>query len=231
MIKPKTDLIMGIYNVIDQYIYYPVMLLSDRIRGLDYYKIVVKDAERLSEAEDLYVSNPNELYNIYMYESTHLRIDRQLKKICRGVSKQDSIIDVGCGKGRMLEFFSRYRFRRVDGLELDKGLVKIARRNVKKLGLKSKVYNKDATEFTHWERYNYFYFYNPFPEDVMDVCLDHILSSLKEHPRTITALYANPACHQSFLNHGFKEIPIKLDLIERLWQPYLSGLKRYRIKV
>ena len=220
MNKIKAIIFKSIYDTVEQRIVYPLLLLRDRIRGVDFYRIELR--------KNTEPSPDSSVYDIYLYESTHLRTDRQLRKICRHVSKNDAILDVGCGKGRMLEFFSRYPFRKADGLEVDKGLSVIAKSNMHRLGLSSKVYNVDARDFEHWDRYNYYYFYNPFPKEVMDVCLDHIVLSLFRRPRKITALYANPACHLSFIEHGFKEVPVRLDQIERIWQPYLSGLKMYK---
>lgn len=228
MSELKAFLIKKIHSFTDQYIAYPLLVLSDRLRGVDFYKIEVKDSEHVKDVDDPYDLDDNDLYDIYLYESTHLRVDRQLKRICRNVSRKDSIIDVGCGKGRMLAFFSKFSFGRVDGLELDRGLCRIAKRNLNRLGVASRIMNIDATEFRHWDKYNYFYFYNPFPEEIMDVVLDHILMSLKKNPRTITALYANPVWYQSFLKHGFTEIPLKADGFEKIWRPYISGLRVFR---
>jgi SAM-dependent methyltransferase len=43
-----------------------------------------------------------------------------------------SFIDLGCGKGRVVLMASEYRFRTVIGVELNAGLVRVARRNVRR---------------------------------------------------------------------------------------------------
>ena len=208
--KISVYLIEGIYNIVERGIVYPAMKLYDRFRGIDFFKEEYRND------------------GVCLYEGTHLRISRQLKKLCKDVTKEDSIIDVGCGKGRMLAFYSQYPFRRVDGIDYNMDLIRIARRNMKKLGLKCRVYHADVREFDRFYRYNYFYFYNPFPKETMDVCLDHIILSLRTNPRKITVLYANPTCHQSLIDRGFREVPIRLDPFEKFWQPYLSVLKKYQ---
>lgn len=55
---------------------------------------------------------------------------RKISNYLRGrVSDKDAIIDVGCGKGRMLYFFAQFPFRLVDGLEYSGELVAIAQNN------------------------------------------------------------------------------------------------------
>jgi SAM-dependent methyltransferase len=43
-----------------------------------------------------------------------------------------TLVDIGCGKGRVLMLATEYAFREVVGVELNPGLVKIARRNLRK---------------------------------------------------------------------------------------------------
>ena len=94
------------------------LILLDKIRGTDFHKMVI---ERVGGG--------------YYYECTHLRILPQLRRVCSKVTSEDSIIDVGCGKGRLLAWFSQFAFGRVDGIELNSSLISIAENNMTKLGL------------------------------------------------------------------------------------------------
>ena len=76
--------------------------------------------------------------------------------------------------------------------------------------------------------YNWFYFYNPFPDRVMDICLRNMVESVRNRPRALHILYANPVCHRKLLEYGFQEQPVEHDCLEKLWLPYLSVLKQYR---
>ena len=96
------------------------LILLDKIRGTDFHKMVI---ERVGGG--------------YYYECTHLRILPQLRRVCSKVTSEDSIIDVGCGKGRMLAWFSQFAFGRVDGIELNTNLISIAENNLTKMGLPS----------------------------------------------------------------------------------------------
>ena len=59
---------------------------------------------------------------------------RAIKNYLRDkVTQDDAIIDIGCGKGKMLYFFSKFPFRKVGGLEYSQRLIDIAERNMQKL--------------------------------------------------------------------------------------------------
>ncbi|MBQ7479666.1 MAG: class I SAM-dependent methyltransferase [Selenomonadaceae bacterium] len=197
-------------NAVCEKIAYHLLILSDRIRGVDFHEM---DESGTGDG--------------YRYECTHPRILKQLDRICHDVMPSDAVLDVGCGKGRMLAFFSRYPFRVVDGIEYNERLAEIGARNANRLQLESKIFCADVREFCFWDRYNYFYFYNPFPKRVMEICLQSILESVKRHPRKVTILYANPTCHETLLEYGFKEEFFQQTAIEQIWQPYLSVLKKY----
>lgn len=187
------------------------LVLLDRCRGLDFHR---SEEYRIDDGCD--------------YECTHLRLLGMLKSIGREAGEGDAILDVGCGKGYMLRFFSNFPFSRVDGVEHNPEIAAIARRNLKKLGLKSRVFLTDACDFTEWGSYNWFYFYNPFPDRVMDACLRHMVDSVRTKPRRLHVIYVNPVCHQLLLDRGFAEVPAKYSLWERLWFPHLRVLRRYR---
>lgn len=188
-----------------------LLVLSDRVRNLDFYRGI---DNRIDDGSD--------------YECTHLRMHGMLKTICEEAGGEDAILDVGCGKGRMLWFFSQYPFRLVDGIEYDPEIAAIARSNVEKLGLNSRVFLMDVCDFTQWNDYNWFYFYNPFPHRGMEICLQKLLDSLRTAPRTLHIIYVNPVCHQLLLDRGFTEVPAEYSLWEKLWFPNLRYLRRYR---
>lgn len=210
MSKLKSLVIKNIYNACENVFIYPAKLISDKVRHVDFHRIELNDIE-----------------NVYYYEGTHIRITHKLKKLLSEVTKDDAILDIGCGKGKMLDFFSRYPFSHVDGVEITPRFASIARENIKRLGISSIIYNVDVRDFDHFEQYNYFYFYNPFPEEIMKPCLLKIIESKGKISRRITIFYANPLCHQTLIDCGFKEIELEQGFIEKIWSPYISGLKMY----
>jgi SAM-dependent methyltransferase len=109
----------------------------------------------------------------------------------------DAIVDFGCGKGGILISLSKYPFSKITGVEIAPDLVEIAKNNIRKLNLKNvEIECLDATEFKQLNEYNYFYFFDPFPCNVMCDVIDNIEKSILEHPRKITIIYLNPGCHE-----------------------------------
>ena len=116
-----------------------------------------------------------------------------------------SVLDIGCGKGFVLLFFSGLSFDKVAGIEYDEKLCRIARRNLRKTSGKIKVYRADAADFPLYENYDTFYLYNPFDEKILEKCIDLILASLKKCPRKLTVFYCNPVYGDVLKKKGFEE--------------------------
>lgn len=145
------------------------------------------------------------------YEATtwlaFFNLKRYLKKCClRGVS----IADIGCGKGKMLYFFSQFPFKNIDGIEYSCEYADAARINMKKLERKGKADSKrvhvitgDASYYKDYHKYQMFYLYNPFDEVIMKAFIDNLLEDVRNHPRDIRIIYCNPRCHKLLLEKGF----------------------------
>ena len=52
-------------------------------------------------------------------------------------------------------------------------------------------------DFTDLDGYNYFYFFNPFPANIMSIVIKNITASLARKPRKATIIYFNPEFHES----------------------------------
>lgn len=118
-----------------------------------------------------------------------------LEKVLRAlkIKPQDAIVDFGSGKGGALITFSRYPFARIAGVEISPELVTIAQQNLVKLHIENfTMYVSDAADFTDLDEYNYFYFFSPFPADVMSAVIKNISASLAHNPRKATIIYFNP---------------------------------------
>lgn len=147
--------------------------------------------------------------NAYPYSNTGgLPLIKVLKFL--NITPDDSIVDFGCGKGGALISFSSFPFAKVSGVEIKPELVKIAQRNldilkIRRIGMTV----CDATEFTDYKEYNYFYFANPFPANILFQVIRNIESSLVEKPRKITLIYYYPMSHDEILKcpsfHKIKE--------------------------
>ena len=87
--------------------------LRDRMRGLDFSMLRRWDKEGHSN------------YSRPTFQTRRVIAD-YLK---RSITSKDAIIDIGCGKGMMLWFFSGFPFRLADGLEYSQDLIDVARAN------------------------------------------------------------------------------------------------------
>ena len=116
-----------------------------------------------------------------------------------------SVLDIGCGKGIVLLFFSRMAFDRVSGIEYDEKLCRMAEKNLKKSHRSVNVYQADAAEFSGYKNYDTFYLYNPFDETILGKCFDRILLSLPDNPRKLTVFYCNPVYGDILKRKGFQE--------------------------
>lgn len=170
-------------------------IINEQLKGLDFTKQESLENLGLSKT----TSNP------YMAGSSG-RVKYVINKL--NIKDTDTILDFGCGKGKMLYIMSKYPFKRVDGVEITNSLSKIAINNLNKLGVKkSKIYNCDASNFKELKLYNYFYFFNPFPGNVMADVISNIEESNKRHPREITIIYYVPNYENEILRSGnFKKI-------------------------
>lgn len=113
------------------------------------------------------------------------------------ITEQDAIVDFGSGKGGALITFAKYPFAKITGVELLSELIAIAEKNLKILHIgRITMVNCDASEFRDLDGYNYFYFYSPFPPNVMGAVLDNISASLQARPRRVRLIYCNPEFHE-----------------------------------
>jgi len=120
------------------------------------------------------------------------------------ITSNDAILDIGCGKGDAMRAMQAFPFMKIDGVEIARDIAKIAHRNFSKLRAKrTTVFNVDATLFEHYNNYNFFYFYNPFPKIVMEDVLAKICRANTRGDREIVVIYNNPVCRDLFDEIGF----------------------------
>lgn len=121
------------------------------------------------------------------------------------ISEQDTIIDVGCGRGSAMRVMLDFPFSRVDGIEISERIASIATRNFETLGIpgnRCMVYNCDASCFTHLDVYNHVYFYNPFAAEIMKKFVENLKESVRRAPRKVRIIYNNPVCHSEVASGG-----------------------------
>ena len=130
----------------------------------------------------------------YYADSGGLAFDKIISNF--DIKPDDAIVDFGCGKGGILISLSKYPFMKITGVEIDPALVEIAESNIRKLKIRNvDIVCSDAAEFKELDEYNFFYFFDPFPCNVMRDVMSNIEQSIRERPRKVTIIYLNPLCH------------------------------------
>ncbi|QOX65062.1 methyltransferase domain-containing protein [Anoxybacterium hadale] len=135
------------------------------------------------------------------------------------ISPTDNFLDVGCGKGSVLKLASEYPFGRIEGVEYQADLAQIARKNLKKLALDTRIsiVCMDALKYNDYDMFQYFYLFNPFGEDLFSKFLDIVAESIANKPRSIVLIYHNPLYH---------ELVLKSNLFKLKYEEY-DHLKNY----
>ena len=164
--------------------------IMERIQGLD-----------ISNSESLRKLNLNSERSVHYVSSGNKYLDNVMQSF--KITSEDSIIDVGCGKGGALITMSKYPFASLCGVELSYRLCNIAKMNMNRLGIENvKIYCSDASEFTDYYKYNYIYFFNPFPSVVMNLVMQNVINDLQINPRKVVIIYKNPVCHEDIINNS-----------------------------
>jgi SAM-dependent methyltransferase len=109
-----------------------------------------------------------------------------------------ALLDVGCGKGRVLLIASEYPFRRIVGVELHPGLVAIARRNLRRWMRRPRactnveVLQDDALAIPLPEGPLLVFFFNSFEREMIDPFLHKIAAAAAARPDPIDLIYVHP---------------------------------------
>jgi SAM-dependent methyltransferase len=108
-------------------------------------------------------------------------------------SSQDTFVDIGCGKGRVLCCAARRPLKKVIGIEVNETLVALARENIRKLrGRRSpvEVVGLGAEQFDYSEC-TLIYLYNPFDKPIMNLVFDALSETYRRSPRHVMIAYVN----------------------------------------
>jgi len=175
------------------------MLINERFKSIDFLT-AIQPEEIGYNSSTVHCSSPSGTKYL-----KHL-----LNDLC--ITNNDSIIDIGSGKGSAMRIMLKFPFAKIDGIEISEYIADIAIKNFKKLGIKKcKVFNCDAVKFQRYSLYNMYYLYNPFPSEIMSKVLNNIYQSIQVTNREILLIYNNPVSHDLIINQGvfykFKEYP------------------------
>lgn len=122
--------------------------------------------------------------------------------------ENDAIFDFGCGKGGAIISFLDYGFKKAGGVEFEKKIYEVMISNFNNLGIDTKntvsCILGDASKITgELDKYNWFYYFDPFEKDIFADTIKNISDSLKRKPRKITIININPTYHELVLKSGY----------------------------
>jgi SAM-dependent methyltransferase len=121
-----------------------------------------------------------------------------------GLTSDDVLVDVGCGKGRMVCCASRWPARKVVGIDFDAALVEDARRNASRVrGRKAEIECRHARaeEFDYGDA-TVIYLYHPFERSIMELFLTRVAETRQRH-RPLRIVYANAVHNLAFEESGW----------------------------
>lgn len=153
---------------------------------------------------DISKSSPYEALNYFILEN----LLENFRKLFPG---ENSLIDVGSGKGRVMVAAAHYGFKNITGVDFAKELCAAAERNINKIKTQfpDTTFNvscKDILNYAINANDKVFFLFNPFNKEIMEKFLERIDRSVKEHKRDIYFIYANPQQEEILLQKGYKEI-------------------------
>ena len=158
--------------------------------------------------KEKYVDKPKNFENGVFYMSSWTRTVKVATKKAIDLfflnSKRFALIDVGCGKGKVLCVWNQMfpDAQTIIGLEYSAHLVEICKRNLNIISaFDVDVICGDATEIELESAYELFvfYLYNPFNSKILDKFLDKISN------KKAVIIYNNPILQTNLLNRGFNK--------------------------
>lgn len=130
----------------------------------------------------------------YPYEPTPYSVLERLANTGL-IRKGNTLLDYGCGKGRV-DFFLSYETRcRSIGIEYDERIFKKAMENKETAVSVGRVDFEaaNAENFNVPEKVDRIYFFNPFSLEILQKVVSRILDSFYDHPRPIRLFFYYPS--------------------------------------
>ena len=142
------------------------------------------------------------------YEAVSFYMLEHLFTAFRKLANNTAIVDLGCGKGRVMMVSAHFGFTRMTGIDFAKEVCEEAQVNMTKKekefpGIRWKVFNQNVENYDISPDDSVFFMFNPFDYSVLKTFLRKLDISCDEFPRRIYFLYASPQHDRLLLNNGF----------------------------
>jgi SAM-dependent methyltransferase len=143
---------------------------------------------------------PGVLQDARHYQGSSPRLFREIVSQLPVAPQRLTLIDVGCGKGRVLVLADELGFRRIVGVEVSDELARTARDNLRTRRIGGEVQVIDAAQMHIPDEALLVYLYNPFGEPTLQVVLERLRCSVRAQPRLVFVVYVNPRHGHVFLD-------------------------------
>lgn len=147
----------------------------------------------------------HEDYHHFAYEPTAYSVLLRLAE--RGyIKEENTLIDYGCGKGRVSFLLSRRTGCRTIGIEFNEDIYEAAVRNLESYrGDRGRItfVNTDAEHFDVPVEADRFYFFNPFSVSILYPVLERIYASYYEEPRRMYLFFYYPSAE--YISHIMRD--------------------------
>lgn len=152
-----------------------------------------------AELSDLSITDETSKKRGERYQPTRLIPLRKLFHAIKPIIPSDSVlVDLGCGKGRVLLAASELGLEKVIGVEFARELCEIAVKNCanfktkNKLNTEYKIVCDDASNYSINSDENIFFMFNPFDEVILAKVINNISTSIQTNFRRVFVIYYNP---------------------------------------
>ncbi len=126
------------------------------------------------------------------YEPTPYSVLERLAD-CGYLSKDNVLVDYGCGKGRASIFLAYKAGCRVTGIDYDQYIIEKAEANRRSSRVKDITFIHSRAEEYEVTDADSFYFFNPFTDIILRSVIARILESYRKNPRKMQLFFYYPA--------------------------------------
>lgn len=195
------------YNAVNWNLWLAFFTFYQDIRGARKYGISTFSPVKLSKLtiaeSDLTKSQPYEAVNYYMLE--------KLLTAFRKLPDSASIVDLGCGKGRVMVVAAYFGFKQITGIDFAKELCEEAARNMEKTqqkipGIRWNIVHANVLDYTILPDDAIFFMFNPFAERTLVSFLKKLERSCKQFPRKTYFIYASPQHSAALEQRGYQVV-------------------------
>jgi SAM-dependent methyltransferase len=177
------------------------------LRGEKKYQIHTIGEDQLNMLKERGI----DISHAHIYMPVNYFILESLMKEIVQLEQNKTLLDLGCGKGRVLVVAAAFGFKKIMGIDnskefCDEAMLTTAACAGKYPDARFIIINADALYFEIPDDICSIFLFNPFDELIMHGVAANINKSQQANPRTVRILYANPLYKSVLLEQGFTEI-------------------------